>query len=72
MSYSMLALHTRYNQQEMEDVLGEGAIFITMLRDPVDVFESQWAYFGFGGFYGMTIGKETKFVSTVSYLILYR
>ena len=42
----------------MEKVMGEGekTTYITMLRDPVDVFESQWEYYGHEKMYGMTIG----------------
>ena len=57
MNYSMLCLHTRFNRQEMEAVMREGTTYVTMLRDPVDVFESQYGYYGLGGFFGMSIGK---------------
>ena len=36
---------------------GEKTTFITMLRDPVDVFESQWEYYNHEKLYGMSIGK---------------
>ena len=42
----------------MERVMGKGeATYITMLRDPVDVFESQWEYYMHEKLYGMTIGN---------------
>jgi hypothetical protein len=56
MSYSLLCLHVRFNKPEMEAVLGPGTAFVTMLRDPVDVFESQYGFMGFEDFYGMSIG----------------
>ena len=55
-SYSLLCLHVRFNKPEMEAVLGPGTAYVTMLRDPVDVFESQYGYYGLQGFYGMSIG----------------
>ena len=30
--------------------------YITMIRDPVDVFVSAWEYYKFGGKYKMTLG----------------
>ena len=31
--------------------------YITMIRDPVDIFVSAWDYYKLGGSYKMTIGK---------------
>ena len=57
MEYSLLSLHVRFNKPEMEAVMGAGAVYVTMLRDPVEVFESQFAFYDFHGFYGMNIGN---------------
>ena len=59
MSYSILCLHTRWDYLEMEKVMGEAekTTYITMLRDPVDVFESQWEYYKHEKLYGMSIGN---------------
>ena len=57
MEYSLLTLHVRFNKPEMEAVMGPGAVYVTMLRDPVEVFESQFAFYDFHGFYGMNIGN---------------
>ena len=40
--YNVFALHTKWNQKEVERVLGPGAKYITILRDPVDQFESLY------------------------------
>ena len=32
-------------------------VYITMIRDPVDIFVSAWDYYKQGGSYKMTIGK---------------
>ena len=57
MDYSLLCLHVRFNKPELEAVMGPGTAYVTMLRDPVDVFESQYGFMGFKDFYGMSIGK---------------
>ena len=56
MEYSLLCLHVRFNKPEMEALMGPETVYISMLRDPVDVFESQYGFFGLQGFYGMSIG----------------
>ena len=61
--YSILCLHARWDYQEMERVMGKGeSTYITMLRDPVDVFESQWEYYKHEKAYGMTIGNLHKLI----------
>ena len=57
---SILCLHTRWDYQEMEKVMGEGekTTYVTMLRDPVDVFESQWQYYNHEKMFNMSIGKN--------------
>ena len=42
--YQALVLHTMWDQEEVEQVLGKGATYITILRDPVDQFESLYSY----------------------------
>ena len=48
-------------------VMGKDTVYVTMLRDPVDVFESQWQFYGLQSHYGMTIGKLFR-LSTLSAL----
>ena len=60
MNYSILCVHTRFNGDQMEKVMGKDAVFLTMLRDPVDVFESQYDYYGLYKKYGMSIGEMGK------------
>ena len=54
--YNILCMHTRFNNVEMEAVMGKDTAYVTMLRDPIDVFESQWQFYGLQGHFGMTIG----------------
>ena len=42
--YQAVVLHTMWSQEEVEKVLGKGATYITILRDPVDQFESLYSY----------------------------
>ena len=60
MNYSILCVHTRFHGDQMEKVMGKDAVFLTMLRDPVDVFESQYDYYGLYKKYGMSIGEMDK------------
>ena len=60
MSYSILCLHTRFNKKEMEKVMGDNTVYVTMLRDPVDVFESQYGYYKLEKQFGMSLGSFNK------------
>ena len=33
-------------------------VYITMIRDPVDIFVSEWDYYKLDGNYKMTLGKN--------------
>lgn len=45
--YNIFAFHTKWNQREVEKVLGKGAKYVTILRDPVNQFESLYNYVHF-------------------------
>ena len=45
--YNIFALHTKWNQAEVSRVLGSDAKFVTILRNPVDNFESLYNYVHF-------------------------
>ena len=57
MQYSIMALHTRFQRKQMMEVIGAEAKFVTMLRDPVDMFESAYIYYRMFVKYNMTLGK---------------
>jgi len=59
-SYSMFCLHTIWNQEEVEETLGPGATYLTMLRDPVDLLESLWNYASLGAYYKMSLESFAK------------
>jgi len=52
LEYDIFALHTIWNKAEVERTLGPGATFVTIMRDPVDLFESLWGYAALGKYYG--------------------
>ena len=43
--------------REMEAVMGPGTKYVTMLRDPVDMFESAYVYYRMSAKYNLTIGR---------------
>ncbi|XP_023678738.1 galactosylceramide sulfotransferase-like [Paramormyrops kingsleyae] len=45
MCFNMVCNHMRFNESEVVSVLPPDATFITILRDPADVFESAFHYF---------------------------
>ena len=55
LDYDMFALHTIWNKAEVERTLGPGAVYITILRDPVELFESLWVYAGFQKYYNLDL-----------------
>ena len=57
---NIMCLHARFNMEEMDKAMGRDAAYVTMLRDPVSVFESLWHFYGLQGHFGMDIGKHSK------------
>ena len=61
--YDMTALHTRWNHPEFVKLLGSDAVFITVLRDPSDAFESLYQYSELEDTFGMNL---SDFISTLA------
>ena len=57
MEYHIMTLHTRYNGDNVKEVMGENTKYVTMLRDPVDLFESAYEYYRMYRKFGMTLGN---------------
>ena len=57
LEYDVLALHARYDREKIQAVMGDNAKYVTMLRDPVDLFESAYEYYKMYRKYGMTLGN---------------
>ena len=51
--------YCRFNYKRISQWMGDTSktVYITMIRDPVDIFVSAWDYYKQGGSYKMTIGK---------------
>ena len=65
--YNIFALHTKWNQKEVESVLGPGARYVTILRDPVTAFESLYNYMHFRGKFKMDIETFVKvYISNIN------
>lgn len=43
--FNIVCNHMRFNQQEVAKLLPQDAMYITILRDPVDLFESAFHYY---------------------------
>ena len=56
-NHSALAVHMVWHQGEVEKVLGEGAKFVTILRHPVDQFESLFSYYDLAKVFHMDIER---------------
>ena len=56
-NHSALAVHMVWHQGEVEKVLGEGAKFVTILRHPVDQFESMFSYYDLAKVFHMDIER---------------
>ena len=54
---NMLCSHARYNRAVLERVMPNDTIYVTILRDPVEHFESTFSYMAFGDILG--ISNET-------------
>ena len=44
--FDMFVFHSQWRYQEVQKVMPTSAVTITVLRDPVDTFESGYSYFG--------------------------
>jgi len=51
LTYNMFCLHTIWDRSEVSATLEPGAIHVTIVRDPVDLFESLWSYAAMNNYY---------------------
>ncbi|KAK2707712.1 hypothetical protein QYM36_015416 [Artemia franciscana] len=52
LGYDMHVIHSRWNHSEVKYVLGKGSVFITIIREPTQQFESMFSYFKFYEYLG--------------------
>ncbi|KAK2708933.1 hypothetical protein QYM36_014531 [Artemia franciscana] len=75
LGYDIMAVHTRWNHSAVKEALGGGdPAFVTMIREPTQLFESLYGYFKFYKFLGnITLPEfldkleDTKFKRKMKY-----
>ena len=55
--FNIFASHSSWNLDEVKRSVGIDAKIITILRDPLEVFESGYVYFGFEKFLKLNINQ---------------
>ena len=70
MEYDVFCLHTIWSRAEVAASLGPAAATFTIMRDPVELFESLWSYAGLGNYYNTDL--ETFAVSPKEGLLAQR
>ena len=53
--YNLMTLHTHWNHEFVSGSLGPKATYISVVRNPVDAFESLYSYSNFEERLGMTL-----------------
>merc|ERR1712154_138847 len=53
--YNLLACHSKWDHEEISNLMGSGTVFITIFRNPVDQFVSCYQYFNLQNTYKMTL-----------------
>jgi len=51
----LVCQHGRYSKGDLEEMVGENALFLTILRDPVEQFLSLWYFFGYKNVFEMDL-----------------
>ncbi|KAK2708449.1 galactosylceramide sulfotransferase-like isoform X2 [Artemia franciscana] len=54
LGYDIMALHTRWDHSAVKQALGGDPIFVTIIREPVDLFESLYSYYSLYSFFEKT------------------
>ncbi|XP_072227773.1 galactosylceramide sulfotransferase [Leuresthes tenuis] len=60
--FNIVCNHMRFNHQEVSKLLPPDALYVTILRDPVDLFESSFHYYHRAVPLTWSIGGENKLV----------
>ncbi|XP_059468488.1 galactosylceramide sulfotransferase-like isoform X2 [Neocloeon triangulifer] len=61
--YDMFAVHTVWSTPEVRALLGPAATFVTIVRDPVDLFESLYTYARWEHLFKMSLPRFARAVS---------
>ncbi len=60
--YNIFTHHTRFNYREIKSVMPSDSIFITILRDPVSLFESLYNYYDMKSYYRQLSLKDLSHI----------
>ena len=63
LSWHVFTLHTRWNYDQVDQLMGSNTRHITVLRDPADLFESLFDYSQLAAFYG--VADLAQFISNI-------
>ncbi|XP_063606044.1 galactosylceramide sulfotransferase-like [Penaeus indicus] len=58
--YNMFLLHTRFSEDAISQVMPRDCVYVTILREPIDQFESLWGFQELEQFYNMSIDQFAK------------
>nr|XP_027204012.1 galactose-3-O-sulfotransferase 4-like [Dermatophagoides pteronyssinus] len=59
-NYNILTHHSRLNYQEMKMLMPNNTIFITIIRKPVDLFESMFHYYKLNRFWSISFNRFNR------------
>lgn len=65
-TYSMIVHHLRFNYKELNEIMPKDTFYLTILRDPVKLYESLFTYFDFPQ---MLLGKN---ISLLQFTQMYK
>ena len=65
LDYNMFLLHTRWNQKQVASILKDqgDVLYVSILRDPVELFRSWWDYLRLDKRYNQTLEEYSKTVA---------
>ncbi|OQR79852.1 galactosylceramide sulfotransferase-like, partial [Tropilaelaps mercedesae] len=66
--FNVLAHHTRFDASAIKEVMPPDTAFITILRDPAELFNSMYAYFGLQNYTGATLQQFSNDPDRQSFL----
>lgn len=58
--YNILAHHARFHYQEMKNFMPPHTVFVTILRDPIHLFESLYSYYDLEHYFNMTLDEYVR------------
>ncbi|XP_035665020.1 galactosylceramide sulfotransferase-like [Branchiostoma floridae] len=53
-AYNILCHHIRFHYDNIRDLMPNDTVYVTIVRNPVDMFESAFQYYGFGTKYNIS------------------